>query len=190
MTPDELYKALDYVNHSREKRAEMADNITGNPQLVKPLMQIAFNVDDPISNRACWVLEFTAKENLPFIYPHLEYFTANLGRVHFDSAIRPVAKICEFLTMAYFSKEENALQHILTETQLEQITSACFDWLIGEYKVAAKAYSITSLYLLGHKFPWIHPELKMILEQSYAEGSAAYKARARHALAKLKKHLP
>lgn len=190
MTQEELYKALDYVNHSREKRAEMANLISKNPQLVEALLQIAFTVDDPISNRACWVLEFTAKENLSFIYPHLDVFTANLSRVRFDSAIRPVAKICEFLTMAYFSKEKNELQQVLTEDQLEQITTACFDWLIGDYKVAAKAYSITSLYLLGHKFPWIHPELKMVLEQSYADGSAAYKARARHALAKLKKHLP
>lgn len=188
MTKEELYKALDYVNHSREKRAEMADLITRNPQLVKPLMQIAFDVDDPISNRACWVLEFTAKENLPFIYPHLDYFTANLGRVHFDSAVRPMAKICEYLTKTYFSKQKNELQQIMTESQLEQITSACFDWLIGEHKVATKAYSITSLWLLGHKYKWIHPELKIILEQSYAEGSAAYKARARDILAKLKKY--
>ncbi|MDB2606660.1 adenylosuccinate lyase [Zobellia sp.] len=187
MTKEELYNALDYVNHSREKRSEMATLISQNPQLVAPLMEIAFSVDDPISNRACWVLEFTAKENLSFLYPHLENFTTNLYRVHFESAIRPVAKICEFLTEAYFSKNDIGLKNVMTENQLERITTACFDWLIGEYKVAAKAYSITSLYQLGHKYDWIHPELKMILEKNYAEGSAAYKARARHAFAKLKK---
>ncbi|MBU3027143.1 adenylosuccinate lyase [Zobellia galactanivorans] len=187
MTENELYQSLDYVNHSREKRAEMALLVTTNPQLVRPLLKIAFEVDNPISNKACWVLEFTAKENLPFLYPHLDVFTANLGRVHFDSAVRPLAKICEFLTKTYFSKQKNELQAIMTETQLERLTAACFDWLIGEHKVAAKAYSMTSLWLLGQRYPWIHPELKMILEQNYPEGSAAYQARAREILAKLKK---
>lgn len=149
-------------------------------------MDIAFDVDDPISNRACWVIEFTAKENLAFLFPYLNYFTQNLNRVHLDSSVRPLAKICEFLIKAYFSKNDPEVRKVLTENYLERITTACFDWLIGDYKVAAKAYSMTSLLLLGRKFSWIHPELKMVLEQNYASGSAAYKARARHTLAKLK----
>lgn len=149
-------------------------------------MDIAFDVDDPISNRACWVIEFTAKENLAFLFPYLNYFTQNLNRVHLDSSVRPLAKICEFLIKAYFSKNDPEVRKVLTENYLERITTACFDWLIGDHKVAAKAYSMTSLLLLGRKFSWIHPELKMVLEQNYASGSAAYKARARHTLAKLK----
>lgn len=103
-----------------------------------------------------------------------------------DSSVRPIAKICEFLIKAYFSKNINETKSVLKEIHLEQITTACFDWLIGEHKVAAKAYSITSLLLLGQKYEWIHPELKMVLEKNYPEGSAAYKARARMTLAKLK----
>lgn len=185
MTKEKLYQSLDYVNHSREKRAEMAALVLKNPYLVKPLMQIAFDVDDPISNRACWVMEFTVKENLSYIFPYINNFTSNLGNVHFDSAVRPLAKICEFLIKAYFTKTENESQKVLTEQYLERIATACFDWLIGDHKVAAKAYSMTCLLLLGRKYDWIHSELKMILEQNYAEGSAAYKARARMTLAKL-----
>lgn len=164
----------------------MSALILENPQLIEPLLDIGFNVDDPISNRACWVLEFTAKENLGYLFPYLDEFTSNLKRVHFDSSIRPMAKICEYLIKAYYSKVPNETQKILTEMHLERITSACFDWLIGEHKVAAKAYSMTCLLLLGGKFNWIHPELKMILEQNYATGSAAYRARARMTLAKMK----
>lgn len=164
----------------------MSAMVLENPYLVEPLMQIAFEVDDPISNRACWVMEFTAKENLSYIYPYLESFTLNLGNVHFDSSVRPMAKICEFLIKAYFSKNENETKKYLTEQHLERITTTCFDWLIGNHKVAAKAYSMTCLLLLGRKFDWIHSELKMVLEQNYAKGSAAYKARARMTLAKLR----
>lgn len=186
MTEEELYRSLDYVNHSREKRKEMSALILKNPYLIEPLMEIAFDVDDPISNRACWVMEFTAKEKLSYILPYLNKFTSNLGKVHFDSAVRPIAKICEFLMKAYFSVNENEIKKAMTDKHLEHITTACFDWLIGEHKVAAKAYSMTSLLLLGNKFDWIHAELKMVLEQNYSYGSAAYKARARMTLTRLK----
>lgn len=186
MTKETLYDSLNYVNHSREKRSEMAQLILQNPDLVRPLLQIAFDVDDPISSRACWVMEFTAKEHLDYLLSHIDTFVENIHRVHQDSAVRPIAKICEFLTLAYFSKTSNPVQQTLTVSHLEKIASSCFDWLIGEHKVAAQAYSMTSLLLLGLKFDWIHPELKMVLEQNYPSGSAAYKARARHTLAKLK----
>ncbi len=156
-----------------------------NPHLIAPLLKIAFTVDDPISKRACWIMEFTAKENLSYIFPYLDEFTESLPKVHLDSSVRPMAKICEYLIKSYFSKTPNETQKILTEIHLERITSACFDWLIGEHKVAAQAYSMTCLLLLGRKFDWIHSELKMILEQNYAIGSAAYKARARMTLAKI-----
>jgi hypothetical protein len=38
---------------------------------------------------------------------------------------------------------------------------------------------------LGSTFSWIHPELKVNLEANFNEGSAAFKARARHILKKL-----
>ncbi|QXP53509.1 adenylosuccinate lyase [Cellulophaga sp. HaHa_2_1] len=186
MTTQELYTSLNYVNHSKEKRAEMAGVISNNPELITPLLKVAFTINDPISCKACWVLEFTAKENLPFIFPHLDTFSKNLTSVYLDSAVRPMAKICEYLTKSYFSKTPNTTQDALTKKHLEKITAACFDWLITDQKVAAQAYAMTSLLLLGEKFKWILPELKIILEQNYSKGSAAYKARARLTLAKIK----
>ncbi|WP_291864404.1 adenylosuccinate lyase [Maribacter sp.] len=186
MNKEALLNALDYVNHSREKRQEMATLILTNPHLIEPLLSIAFTVDNPISSRACWILEFTAKENLSYIFPYLNTFTISLHKVHLDSSVRPMAKICEYLTKSYFSKKETPCKKHLTNTHLERITSNCFDWLIGDHKVAAQAYSMTSLLLLGRQYDWIYPELRMVLEQNYANGSTAYKARARMTLEKIK----
>ncbi|NNK75510.1 MAG: adenylosuccinate lyase [Maribacter sp.] len=186
MTKEELYASMDYVNHSREKRKEMASLMKANPKLLRPLMEIVFEVNNPISCKASWVLEYSVKSNLTYILPHIDFFCENISRVQLDAAVRPMAKICEMLIKAYFLKNENETQAVLTARHLEQIAIACFDWLIGDHKVAAKAYSMTSLLLLGRKFDWIHTELKMVLEQNYASGSAAYKARARLTLAKLK----
>jgi hypothetical protein len=186
MNKDQLIKALEYVNHSREKRKEMATLVLINPQIIQPLLEIAFEDVDLISSKACWVMEFTAKENLPYLFPYLDLFTSSIGLLKLDSSVRPMAKICEYITKAYFNKNENDVQKGLKERHLKEITSACFDWLIGDHKVAAQAYSMTSLLLLGRKFDWIHAELKIILEQNYATGSKAYKARARMTLDKIK----
>ncbi len=186
MTKEELCKALDHVNHSREKRKEMATLVLNNQDLVKPLLEIAFEQNNHISSKSCWVLEFTAKEKLAFIFPHLSVFAAGLNTLHLHPSVRPMAKICEYLILGYFKKKDSSVQKALNNNHLERITAACFDWILGDHKVAAQAYSMTCLLLLGQKFDWVHPELKMILEQNYARGSAAYKARARLTLAKLK----
>ena len=190
MTTEELYQALNYVDASREKRAKMSQLILNDPYLVSPLLDIAFTVDDPISSKACWVLEFTIKEKLSYLFDYLDQFTANIKYLHLDSSVRPIAKICELLIVSYSSEVKNETKEVLTSEHLERLATVCFDWLIGNHKVATKAYSMTSLFLLGQKFNWIHPELKLVLEQNYATGSAGYKARARKTLEKINKVHP
>ncbi len=165
----------------------MTQLILSDPRLISSLLDIVFKVDDPISSKASWVLEFTVKEKLSYIFDYLDRFTANIKHLHLDSSVRPIAKICELLIVSYFSKTKNKTKQVLTDEHLEKFATTCFDWLIGDYKVATKAYSMTSLFLLGQKFDWIHPELKLVLEQNYATGSAGYKARARKTLEKINK---
>lgn len=185
VTKKDLYQSLDYINATRRKRTEMSNIVLKNTDLLEPLMEIAFDVNNPISSKACWILEYVAKENLNYILPYIDIFTHNIGSLKLDSSVRPMAKVCGFLTKAYFSKTKNKTKETLASDHLELMAAACFDWLIGEHKVAAKAYSMTSLLLLGRKFEWIHPELKMVLQLNYSSGSAAYKARARMTLSKL-----
>lgn len=186
MTKDQLYKELNYVNHSREKRLYYANLVIENPKLVKPLLDILFEVNDKISCRAAWVLEFMCGEKLEAIIPHLDIFTQNIPKVHLDSAVRPVAKICEYLTTSYYSKAKNPIKTSLTKTHREKITENCFDWMINDEKIAPKAYAMNSLYLLGTEFDWIHPELAIILERDFQMQSSGFKARARHILKKIR----
>ncbi len=185
MTTEELYITLDFIDHTREKRSKMAAIILEDPSLITPLLLIISRVNDPISCRASWILESVLRKDISHLYPHLDGFTALLEKVRLDSTVRPMAKICELTIRVYYSKTPNESQQHVNKQHLERITTSCFDWLIGDYKVAAKAYSMPTLLLLGQTFDWIHPELKIILEQNYATGSAAYKARARMTLKKI-----
>lgn len=188
MTKSELLESLNYVNGTRHKRLEITELVLNNTGNIAPLMEIAFDDHGSISSKACWILEFIAKKDLKYILMHTDSFIIGISKVHLESSVRPMAKICELLMTAFFSNSKNDVQDSLKDDQLKRITSCCFDWLIGDHKVAAKAYSMSSLYLLGAKFEWVRPELKLVLEQNYYMGSAAYKARARQILALIKKN--
>lgn len=189
MTTAQLYTELNYVNHSREKRLFYAQMMQKQPELVSNLLDILFRVDDKISPRAAWVFEFMCHEDINTIIPHLDRFTSNLHKVHLDSAVRPVAKICELLAVAYTHKEDNLIKTALTKIHIERIIETCFDYMINDEKVAPKAYSMSTLFLFGKDYDWVYPELTRILEDDFTKQSAAFKARARHILKKIKKNL-
>lgn len=187
MTKDELCEALNYVNASRRKRYKMAGTIEENLHLIPLLIEIIKDDIDPISSKASWVLEYVAHKDLRPIFTNIDLFINSLQTITLESSVRPVSKICQFLVLSECSRKNPKKEKILTEQHLCAITESAFDWLIGEHKVAPKAYSMTTLLHIGNHIPWIHPELQLILQQNYEKGSAAYKARARMTLKILEK---
>ncbi len=187
MTKQELCQALNYVNATRENRCKMASKIGENPQLIPILIDISKDNLDPISCKASWVLESLVKKKLEFIFPYIDAFTHSLSSLTLESSIRPASKICCLLVENHYSKKISLSKKVLIKHHLNTIAEAAFDWLIGDHKVAPKAYSMTTLLLLGKNITWIHPELQVILKQNYENGSAAYKARARMTLKALEK---
>lgn len=186
MTEDQLYEELKYVNHCRNNRLKYAQMVIREPELIPLVLNILFRTDDKRSPRAAWMLEFVARDNLELLIPHLDRITSEMHKVHLDSGVRPMAKICECLVEAYYSKNENVIKRELNSTHKEKIIESCFDWLIKDEKVAPKAYAMNSLYLLGTEYDWIHPDLLLILEQDFHKQSSGFKARAKHIVKKIK----
>lgn len=187
MTLDEFHHELSYVNASRQNRLKYANLVLNDMSLFPKLINILFMVDDKVSCRAAWVFEFVCAEYIYAIIPHLDQFTKNIGKVHFDSAVRPVAKVCGFIARAYYSKEEITLKKTLKPIHIELIIEACFDWMISDQKIAPKVYAMETLYLFGKDYDWIHPELMQILEQDFQIQSPGFKARAKRIIKKIKK---
>ena len=187
MTRDQLYKELEFVNHSKANRKKYALLVIQNPELFPIVLDLVFDVDDKASYRAAWLLEFVAREDLDTILPHLDRITSEMHKVHKDSAVRPIAKICEYLIEAYYSRHDNKTKAFLKPEHKEKIVELCFDYLITDKPIAPQAYAMNILYLLGKDYDWIHPELIQVLEKNYATGSKGYKARARCIFDRLKK---
>ena len=182
--PSELQKKLDYVNAYRENRLIAAQDILENPSLFGELVSICFTPSDKNNHKACWILEFVSYEELLWLQPHLDFFCSNLKVLKDESSMRPIAKVVQLLVKSHYKKNENGIK--LSEENLQDCIEASFDWLINDTKVATKAYSIRTLYILGNYYDWIHPELKVIIDKDFGDHSAAYKAVAKEVLKKIK----
>lgn len=166
----------------RVHRQNAADMILNHLELIPDLLDFVFLIDDTISTKAAWALEFVCRDELKVIVPYLDIFTEHMGKVYLDSAIRPIAKIGELLVTTHYSKKENSCKIALSKIHKERITETCFDIMISNHKIAPKAYSMQTLYLLGTEIDWIHLELTNILQRDFHGQSAGFKARAKRIL--------
>ena len=140
-------------------------------------------IKNKLSIKAAWSLELVLEQQLDWLTPHLDYFTNTISTVTFDSAVRPMSKICNFIAIAYSSKKESLIKEFISEIHIKKIIEAGFDWMIGQQKAAVKAYTMNTLFLLGKNYDWVHQELKLIIQQNIMNKSAAYKARGKMTLA-------
>jgi hypothetical protein len=175
------------VNAKRENRLKVAQLVLENPETFYYLVELAFDTKNKDSIKAAWVFEFVCAQKLELLYPYLDYFTENLSSVSFDGAVRPISKICNFLAINYSKSKPSIIKKYLNNTHINSIIETSFDWLIGNQKVAVKAYTMNTLFLFGKNYNWVHQELKLILEQNIAKESAAYKARGKITLDLLNK---
>tara|TARA_R110002072_G_scaffold218556_1_gene376333 strand:+ start:712 stop:1299 length:588 start_codon:yes stop_codon:yes gene_type:complete len=170
-------------NAGKENRQRVANIVLENQLLMKDLVTITFKVDDKISIKAAWILEWICTHHhLDWMIPYLEEFSSKINTLKYDSAVRPCAKICEHLANAFYTSKENDIQKNLTNTQVDNIISCGFDWLITPQKIAVRAYTMNTLYLFGLDKDWIHPELKHLIETKIIHESKGCKARGKQIL--------
>lgn len=176
-------------NPKRVNRQNVANFVLGNQNLFKHLIAVTFDVDNKLSIKAAWILEWICTHhNLDLIIPHLEEFSKKISSLKFDSAIRPCAKICEHLATAYYAKTASNIKKNLTTTQIDTIIETGFDWLITPQKIAVRAYTMNSLYYFGLEKKWIHHELKHLISSKIIHESKGCKARGKYILEMIEKH--
>tara|TARA_R110001592_G_scaffold331270_1_gene614046 strand:+ start:1252 stop:1833 length:582 start_codon:yes stop_codon:yes gene_type:complete len=176
-------------NPKKENRQRVANIVLENSDLFKHLITITFDVENKLSIKAAWILEWICNHHqLNWILPHLDEFSTKIKTIKFDSAIRPCAKICELLATEYYSKTENEVQKKLKTNHIDTIIETGFDWLITPQKIAVRAYTMTFLYLFGLEKEWIHPELKHLIETKIIHESKGCKARGKYILQMIEKH--
>lgn len=188
MTLEGLEFNIEKVNHSKASRANAVILVVDNLEVLPELIERAFSADKD-HFKYCWWLEFLNRQYIEVLCPHMDTILEKAQYLTNQSAIRPIAKIIETFVLNYYSKTPNDIVQTMMDLGIkEKMVTRGFEWLIDDQlKVAPRAYSMTSLFHLGKDIDWVHKELVLVIEQNYAHESAAYKARGRMILKKLKK---
>ncbi|MBO0322450.1 hypothetical protein J0X14_09085 [Muricauda sp. CAU 1633] len=185
MTEQQLHTALHSGRLSKADVNHLVDELILQPKLVGALLKEILVEEQEGTFNASWTFRHLVEKKLDYLLPFFDNFTEMLGHLKSEATIRAMACVCEMVCAAYFKKKDPAFQKNVTDEQLEKIMTACFDWLISEMNMAPKVFSMTSLYYLGLKFDWVHPELRQVLEDTYGSGTTGYKNRAKKTLDKL-----
>lgn len=165
----------------RPIRDEISGMVMNDASLLTEIMEMALDLKNKNHHKACWSLELVMEEDIKWLNPYLATLCEKLSDYKHEGALRSISKIVMFASI-----EDSRHNNFLTADMRQKMTEACFDWLIGNMKVATKAYAMRALFYLGKKDDWIYPELKVILQQDFANHSAAYKAAAKDLLKKIK----
>jgi len=185
VTEEQLYTALDSGRISKSQIDGLVLQLEDEPLLAQVLYQKVLIEDKEGKFNASWTFDHLMRKQLVFLIPFIDEFTNGLAELKSESCIRPIAHVCEMVCEAYFRKKHPLFVENVKDNHLESMVTACFDWLISPMNVAPKVFAMTSLYYLGLKFDWVHPELKLVLEESYASGTTGYQNRAKKTLDKL-----
>nr|MBF6609357.1 hypothetical protein [Flavobacterium sp.] len=136
----------------------------------------ATDIASPLHKNASMILELVAINDINLVLPYHAQIAAVLKYLTDETSIRCFSKICLLLSFRPLARNIR-----------EAITEACFDWLIGEHKVAPKAYSMYVLANFADADDWIADELRIIIAKEYSDSQPAFKAAARKVLRQLNK---
>jgi len=184
MKKSHIIQQLEAVkNAKRVYRDKAASYVLDHPEEVPELISLVFDIKSPLHIKAAWVLELVCIENISLMGLYATGFLKNMKLIVHESALRPVSKICFFISKTYFSDNNNCFE--LSKESVDQIIECNFDWLIEEHKVATQVYAMDTLQLWGKQFKWVQEELKLILQKKMNSGSKGYQAHARKLLKNL-----
>ncbi len=180
----ELSELLDSVRNARRiYRDQAAEMILIRPELLPALVQSVFADEAKRSVKAAWILELVCLYEVRLLTPFIPEFAANLEFLKDESSIRPIAKVCSLVSKLYLDEPWEPFDP--NAKWINDIVGCSFGWLTGKHKVAAKVFSMETLFEWGKKFDWIHPELKSILDINFANESCGYQSRARKIMDKI-----
>jgi hypothetical protein len=172
-----FYSRISKSNASTLCRNGIRDFVLQNPEYLKDVVVFGTDLNDKNQYKGVWIIEMLAETHPELLLPYIDQICGVASQYKHESAIRGISRAINFLSQ---SKKID-----LTDEQEERFIEISLDRLIGDDKVAPKAFA---MYALGHfalKHGWIKEELQNIINKDFANQSAGYKAAAREVLRKI-----
>ena len=175
---------LEAVNARLKSRQHMAVLLLEQPLFFEELIRIATSSNHKLALQAIWTIEQALVIHPLSLCEYVELFIKSLPETHEDSNLRSIAKICSIILKIPMLKSRFDL---IPQRYKLHMVHCNFIWFTAPYRVAVKVHAMENLSSLITIEEWIKPNLIDIIELHYPTQSAAYKARARTVLKRLKK---
>ncbi len=165
---DQLYK-----EHSRSNSDLIAKHIAKDPLQLKKIIDIIYNEQKPLPQRASWILPLVNAKHPELLKPYIPLF---------------VNTLLQF-------KSDGIKRHMLLVIKKHQIPNALrgkgveifFTLMLSKTEpVAVKAEAMEALSKLVHRYPDLKNEFKMAIEDQLPKTTVAFHSRAKRILEELK----
>jgi len=172
-----FFNRISNSNASTECRNGNKDLVLQNLELLPSLIEFGTDLSNKNQYKGVWIIEMLAETHPELLVPYINQIAEAAPKYRHESAIRGISRAINFLTQ---SKKIS-----LSNEQQEKFIEISLDRLIGEDKVAPKAFAMYALGHLAQKHDWLKEELRNIINKDFAYQSAGYKAAAREVLRKI-----
>jgi hypothetical protein len=164
-------------NASTNCRNGIRDFVIENPEYMTELVALATDLSNKNHYKAIWIIEMLVETHTKTLVPYIDRICKTISKYKHESALRGMSRTAYFLSISKVIS--------LTENQKEKLIEICLDWLIGDAKVAPKAYAMYTLCYYAQKEDWLKEELRNIINKDFYNQSAGYKAAAKEVLRKI-----
>lgn len=156
--------------HSKQQCENIVAYIGNDRKKFKELMELFFNGEYVITQRAAWPMSYCVEKYPELIAPYFKRLLDNLSKkgVH-DAVKRNTVRL---------------LQHVtVPEKYHGELMNTCFSFIEShEVAPAIKAFSLTILQNLSKQYPEILQELRLIISERWEHETPAFRSRARKIL--------
>ncbi|HHG85261.1 MAG TPA: hypothetical protein ENJ82_10995 [Bacteroidetes bacterium] len=155
-----------------EERNEHAAWVMESPDRLEMLWDIFETAEPPVPQRVAWTLDKVFDTNTAILQPYVGRLAGRLNALKHDGEKRSAMRILAGL--------------ILPEEVIGPLFEVAFTWFENPLvAVAIRVHCMQVLYNISEKEPELKRELLIAFQAHYADGSPAYKARARKLIKKL-----
>ena len=157
------------IEHSRSNTDLITKAIGGSAKKFKEIVDIIYNEQAPLPQRASWLLAAVNEKHPELLIPYIPLFITTVQEFKIDGIKRNMLSALS--------------QHTIPEELQGQIVNICFEFLLSsEETVAVKVFAMQIIANIAKQHPELQDELKAVIEDQLPKSSAAFHARAKHVL--------
>jgi hypothetical protein len=156
--------------HSKKQTDRIVGYVGADKERFAVLIQLFFNGEYRITQRAAWPLSYCVRLHPQLIMPYYKQLLDNLARKDIHVAV--IRNTVRLLQDVEIPKKYHG-----------RVMKTCFDFVQApETPIAVKVFSMTILGNLSRDYPDIRSELKLMIEEQWEHAKPAFRSRAKKIL--------